>query len=79
MIARFEAGKGYTARSIGDSECIFTIAVISRTEKTAVIIDNEDHKRRVKIHIGRDGGEYIMPERYSMAPVFRAEREEETK
>lgn len=59
------------ARSIGDHNCIFEIKVLSRTEKTAKIIDFYGHEKRVKIYTD-DNGEYIEPEKYSFAPRFHA-------
>lgn len=70
---KFEPGKTYYCRSIGDSECIWKGEVISRTAKTiTMLVDGETLKRRVKIW---NGCETIMPfGSYSMAPSFNAER-----
>jgi len=63
------------SRSACDHNCVFTIKVISRTAKTATIIDSCGERRmRTKIHTDSNGDEFIMPERYSMAPVYRASR-----
>lgn len=70
---KFEIGKEYYTNSICDSECVFTIKITGRTEKTVTYI-YDGKKRRSKIQINADG-EFIQPDRYSMAPVFRAERE----
>lgn len=70
---KFEVGKEYFSRSICNHDCIFSIKVIKRTEKT-VTYEYMDETRRSKIHVD-DSGEYIQPDRYSMAPIFRAERE----
>jgi hypothetical protein len=64
-------GSILTARSACDHECVFSITVISRTEKSAVVEYN-GKIRRTKIHVGYDGAEFIRPENYSMAPIFRA-------
>lgn len=66
----FEIGKTYTARSIGDRNCIFEIEVTGRTEKT-IKYNYEGKERRSKIKINNDG-EYVIPENYSFAPIFRA-------
>lgn len=73
---KFEAGKTYYSRSICDHECIFTIEVVKRTEKTVTYIYN-GKQRRSTIKVD-DNGEYIKPDNYSMAPVFRAYREDGT-
>lgn len=70
---KFEIGKEYYTNSICDSECVFTIKITGRAEKTVTYI-YDGKKRRSKIQIN-DDGEFIQPDRYSMAPVFRAERE----
>lgn len=72
-MTRFEIGKEYFTHSICDSECRFTIKVTGRTEKTVSYI-YQGESRRSKIRVD-ESGEYIQPDRYSMAPVFRAARE----
>lgn len=67
---KFEIGKTYTARSACNHDCIFSIKVIKRTEKT-ITFEQDGQTRRAKLHFDRDG-EWILPERYSMAPVYRA-------
>ena len=70
---KFEIGKEYFTHSVCDSECRFTIKVTGRIEKTVSYI-YDGNARRSKIRVD-DSGEYIQPDRYSMAPVFRAKRE----
>jgi hypothetical protein len=71
--ANFEINQTYQTRSICDHECIYEITTISRTDKTLTY--NYDSKiRRSKIKTDSLGNEYITPDNYSMAPVFRAER-----
>ena len=72
---KFEVGKTYYSRSICDHECIFTIEVVKRTEKSVTYI--YDGKQRRSMIKKDDNGEYIKPDRYSMAPTFRADREVE--
>lgn len=69
---KFEAGKTYYNRSICDHECIFTIEVVKRTEKSVTYI--YDGKQRRSMIKTDENGEYIKTDRYSMAPTFRAER-----
>lgn len=69
----FEIGKEYFTHSICDNNCKFTIKITGRTAKTVSYI-YEGESRRSKIRVDASG-EYIQPDHYSMAPVFRAERE----
>ena len=69
----FEIGKEYYSRSICNHDCVFTIKITGRTAKT-VSYEYMGDSRRSKIRVD-DSGEYIQPDRYSMAPVFRAARE----
>lgn len=71
-MVKFTNNTNYYTRSIGDHNCVFTIKVISRTEKSAKIIDFYGNERRAKIY-SDNGTEHIQPEHYSMAPLFRAE------
>ena len=66
---KFEIGKEYFDRSACNHDCIFTIKIIKRTEKT-VTFERNGKTRRAKLFFD-ERGEYIIPERYSMAPVFR--------
>ena len=72
---KFEVGKAYYSRSICNHECIFTIEVVKRTEKSVTYI--YDGKQRRSMIKTDESGEYIKPDRYSMAPTFRADREVE--
>ena len=69
----FEIGKEYYSRSICNHDCVFTIKIVKRTDKT-VTFERNGKTRRTKL-FSDERGEYIIPYRYSMAPVFRAERE----
>jgi hypothetical protein len=68
---KIETGKTYTCHSSCNYDCIFSVKVLSRTEKTAMIIGILGESRRCKIYM--DGSEeYLAPYRYSMAPTFHA-------
>ncbi len=71
---KFEPGKTYATTSACNSDCIFTVKIISRTEKTVTYKQDGERVRRSKIHKDNDG-EYIRPDNYSMSPIFRACRE----
>ena len=65
-----EAGTTLTARSICDSECIFTAEVIKATAKT-ITVKCMGNVKRCKIH-EFEGRRFIYATgRYSMAPTFR--------
>ena len=75
-LKKFEEGKTYYCRSACDHECIFTIKVVKRTAKTVTYMYH-GQERRSNIKLDEHGNEYIKPDNYSMAPVFRAERQQE--
>lgn len=64
-----QAGMTLKARSICDHDCIFSVKVVARKGNWAVI-ETKDATRRCRIKTDSNGNEYIMPERYSMAPAF---------
>ena len=71
MNKTIQAGQTLTARSICDHSCIFTIEVLSRKGNFATIKDSGKVKR-CKVRISYDGEEYLMPEVFSMAPMYKA-------
>jgi hypothetical protein len=72
MIKQFQIGRTYATRSACDHDCIFSFAIIDRTEKT-VKIDYHGKVSSKKIRI-RDGVEAILPlGSYSMGPFLTAE------
>ena len=73
-VKKFETEKSYYARSICDHDCIFIIEVVKRTAKTVTYM-YQGKERRSNIKLDEHGNEYIKPDNYSMAPVFRAERQ----
>lgn len=72
-LPRFQPGRRYAAHSICDYDTVFIIEVVSRTEGM-LTYKHLGNVRRSKIHVDAHG-EFVMPDRYSMAPVFRADRE----
>ena len=69
---KIKANTTLKTRSIGDYNCIYSAFVHSRTEKSCVVTIMGNTKR-TKIFTDRDGVEYLMPEKFSMAPVYRAD------
>ena len=66
----FITGTTYNTRSICDHGCVFSLTVVSRTEKT--VTWNNGKRCKVRIH---DGVETCLPMgSYSMAPMFRSDR-----
>lgn len=60
-----------TARSIGDYDCIFKLTVIERKGNFAKV-RFLGYEKRTKVYTDSEGNEYLKPEKYSMAPTFRA-------
>lgn len=76
---KFEVGKKYYGRSACDYDCIFSIEVVARTEKTIKVIikGSVDTKPcRLKAYQTDDISEFVLPYgRYSMCPVICADDE----
>lgn len=70
---KFEIGHTYYDTWACDSDSISTIKIVGRSEKM-VTFERCGKTRRAKIYTD-NRGEYIMPDHYSMACVYRAERE----
>lgn len=65
---KFEVGKTYSTRSIGDANCIITVTIASRTDKTVTTTDGKKFRPTVY-----DGSECLHPwGKYSMSPIVRA-------
>lgn len=69
---KFEIGKKYQTRSIGDYNCVIVIEISQRTPKTVTVKSKsalENGKRYKIFEIG--GFEFIFPwGKYSMSPVL---------
>lgn len=70
---KFEIGHTYFDTWACDSDSISTIKIVGRSAQY-VTFERAGKTRRAKIYTDSHG-EYIMPDRYSMACVYRAERE----
>jgi len=52
--SKFEVGKTYATRSIGDHDCNFSFAILARTAKTVTIkVDGQVARRGLSIFEGR--------------------------
>lgn len=71
----FQVGNTYSARSIGDYDCIWTFEVVSRTARFITIRNLSDGSTcRVGVRTW-DGDEIASPlGTYSMSPTIRASR-----
>lgn len=75
LIVRFEIGKTYFTRSLGDSNCIIRVTIASRTEKFVTSTEGERFGI-LQDYLKIDGVEAIRPwGRYSLSPILRATRE----
>ncbi len=75
MSAAIKPGDLLTTRSICNYDCIYSIRILKRTAKRATFSDYRGGygaTRTSKIHTDQDGSEYLRPDRWSMAPTFRA-------
>lgn len=71
---KFEAGKTYYYRFIGDSDLVVKCKVTKRTEKTITFIDLDEDKTYTKRIRESFGVECVSIASYSMAPVLFANR-----
>ena len=70
---KFEVGHTYFDQYACDHETLSTIKIVKCTAKT-VTFERHGKTRRAKLYEDCNG-EYIIPDHYSMACVYRAERE----
>lgn len=68
---RIEAGQVLEARSAVDYDTIFRARVLDRKGSFVTVLTDLDQKpRRVKVRV-YNGEEYIRPDNYSMAPIYK--------
>lgn len=73
MDAKFETGKQYQVRSIGDHNCIWTFEVIRRTAKSIWVNCEGEYQNKRLVVSTRDSQEVVKPfGTYSMSPTLRA-------
>ena len=74
---KFETGKTYQMRSIGDQDCVWTYTVKARTAQTITLDDGKEVRR---CRISKKASEYrgaetVLPlGNYSMAPMLSADK-----
>lgn len=68
---KFEAGKTYTTRSVCDAECVITVTIEKRTEKTVTAkVMGEIKNFRVADYMGIES--FKPWGNYSMSPIICA-------
>lgn len=74
MQKTIKAGQTLTARSIGNSDCVFTVNILARNKSFVTVKgDMIREPKRVKVKTDSEGNEFIMAHgTFSMAPSFRA-------
>lgn len=73
-VTKFEVGRTYSTRSLGDWDCIYTWTVVARTAKFVTTQYMADPPKRTGIYV-YDGIERTRPfGDYSMAPSIGADR-----
>jgi len=61
-----------TAKSVCDSNCIFSVKVLDRKNDTVTLQFNNEAPFKKKVKKSYDGSEYVMAlGTYSMAPMFK--------
>jgi hypothetical protein len=65
-----QTGQTLKARSICDYDCVFSLEVLERKGNFATV-RFQGNEKRVKVRRD-DSGEYLRPDSYSMAPIFKA-------
>jgi hypothetical protein len=74
-MTKFETGKTYATRSIGDHNCIFTIKVIKRSKTMITVETSLGETKRVKVTPDWQNADVetcMALGKYSMAPVWNA-------
>ena len=65
-----QTGQTLKARSVCDAKCFFTLTVLDRKGQFATV-RFQGNEKRTKVR-SDDSCEYLRPDSYSMAPIFRA-------
>lgn len=75
-VTKFVVDRTYTARSIGDSNCIWSVRIISRTAKRVEFkIGDEPGSHKKGIHVYEGVEKVFFLGKYSMAPMISADKE----
>ena len=69
---KFEVGQKYTARSIGDHNCVWTFEIVRRTEKSVWVkgcdMNDSQAVERRKIEVYSNSEKFSPFGKYSMSP-----------
>ncbi len=73
-MTKFKIDETYSCKSVCDQDCVWSFIVISRTDKTITLADQDRKVVTKKISMHYDGTtETCFPlGRYSMAPILKA-------
>ena len=71
-VIRFEVGKTYSTRSIGDHNCIYSVTIAKRTEKTVTTTEGKVYRPRVRTNHEGQTVETISAGNYSFAHSWDA-------
>lgn len=72
-MAKFETGKTYYARSVGDHDCIYKFEILRRTDKSVwVKVHGEIVRRAIEVHGSTEA--FYPHGKYSMAAVISADK-----
>lgn len=74
-VKKFEVGMSYYCRSFCDYDCIFTIDIIERKGNKITLKSWDNSIRKKIVKVDNDGVEWFRYDRYSMAPIYRADKE----
>ena len=76
-VTKFIAGKAYAAASLCDSECLYVVRIVSRTDKSVRVdlgLDRGVATRRLGLDYDGTAETFMPFGSYSMAPTIRADR-----
>jgi hypothetical protein len=72
---KFETGKTYRTRSLGDYDCVLDYKIISRTAKTLKSFDKMDNQiKTYRISICEDVEQFKPWGSFSMCPMMSADK-----
>lgn len=74
-LIKFVPGRSYYQRMTGDSNLKVTLKVVSRTEKSIRIIDDNNRERTLRVSVYRDVEQVFPDGRHSFATIIGADRE----
>jgi hypothetical protein len=75
-VQKFQIGKTYQTRSIGDHNCIIQATILKRTDKTVTAWDSMEGKNKTyRVKVWQEIEQFKPWGSYSMAPTLAADDE----